>query len=344
MKMKNIAVLFGGVSAEYNVSLQSAYAVLSHIDKTKYNIIPIGISETGEWFYFEGDFQLIRDNTWLYAKLTPITISLSHSDSSFILLKEDSYEKLSVDAVFPVLHGRNGEDGSVQGMLELVNIPIIGCKTLASALCMDKHRSHKLVEAAGVKVPTSHILTDFEAVDEQVSDLVYPLFVKPLRAGSSFGISKVDNSNDLHKAITLAREYDSIVVVEEMIDGFEVGCAIMGSKELIVGRVDEIYLESGFFDFNEKYSLKSSKIYMPARISEKIEEEIKATAKKIYQVLGCEGFARVDMFLNSKNEIVFNEVNTIPGFTEFSRYPNMMKGIGIDFEALIDALIRNVFE
>lgn len=221
-------------------------------------------------------------------------------------------------------------------------IPVVGCDTLSSALCMDKDRAHKLVSLAGISVPKSVTFKRFNkeaAMKEIEANLTYPLFIKPVRAGSSFGITKVIEKQELDAAIELAFEHDTEVIVEETINGFEVGCAVLGIDELIVGRVDEIELSSGFFDYTEKYTLKSSKIYMPARIDAEAEKRIQETAVTIYKALGCSGFSRVDMFYTPSGEIVFNEVNTIPGFTSHSRYPNMMKGIGLSFAQMLDKLI-----
>ncbi len=241
-----------------------------------------------------------------------------------------------------MLHGKNGEDGTVQGMLELAGIPFVGCDTLSSALCMDKDRAHKLVAAAGIEVPKSVVFCEEnrgEALQTVLSDFSLPFFVKPVRAGSSFGISRITEFSELEGAVDEAFSHDSEVIVEENIDGFEVGCAVMGINALTVGRVDEIELSEGFFDFTEKYTLRSSRIHMPARIDEAKEKQIQETAKTIYRALGCSGFARVDMFLTPSGSIVFNEVNTIPGFTSHSRYPNMMKGIGMSFPRMLDRLI-----
>ena len=251
--------------------------------------------------------------------------------------------KLPIDVAFPVLHGKNGEDGTVQALFELAGIPIAGCGLLASALCMDKDRAHKLVSTAGVAVPAAVVLrkeTEMKDVLKQAEKIGYPLFVKPVKAGSSFGVTKVTDRTELPAAVSLAFEYDDTVIVEENIDGFEVGCAVLGNEELTVGEVDEIELADGFFDFTEKYTLKTSAIHVPARIDSRTAEQIRETAKIIYKTLDCRGFARVDMFLTPSGEIIFNEVNTIPGFTSHSRYPNMMKAAGMSFEQIISAVIE----
>ena len=344
MQKKTIAVIFGGNSSEYEVSLQSAASVLENINREKYHIIPIGITREGEWYHYTGGAEKLTDNSWFEdrSKLYSVAVSQNPSVSGFIEFDENRTRLIKVDLVFPVLHGRNGEDGTLQGLFELAGIPVVGCDTLSSALCMDKTRAHKLVGAYGIRVPESVTFKAYEkeqALEEIRDKLKYPLFVKPVRAGSSFGISKISEAKELEAAIKLALEYDTEVIVEENIAGFEVGCAVLGTDELLVGRVDEIELSNGFFDYCEKYTLKSSKIYMPARIDAETEKRIQDTGIAIYRILGCSGFARVDMFLTEAGEIVFNEVNTIPGFTSHSRYPNMMKGIGLSFGDMLDKLI-----
>lgn len=338
MQKKSIAVIFGGCSSEYEVSLQSAFAILEHLNSEKYNIIPIGITRQGDWYRYHGEYVKLLSDTWTQnpAELTSVTVSHNRSTKGII---ENGNTITKLDFAFPVLHGKNGEDGTVQGLFELAGIPVIGCGTMSSALCMDKDRAHKLVEAAGIAVPKAVTLRSPSQIDK-ANGLTYPLFVKPVRAGSSFGITKVSTPDELPAAIELAFSHDDIVIIEENVDGFEVGCAVLGmDDDLTVGRVDEIELSDGFFDYTEKYTLRSSKIHMPARIDAECEKRIRETAKLIYQVLGCSGFARVDMFLRPDGMIVFNEVNTIPGFTSHSRYPNMMKGIGLTFTGILEKLI-----
>jgi D-alanine---D-serine ligase len=345
MKKKNIAVLFGGLSSEYPVSLQSAHAVLYHLKEERYNVIPIGITREGEWLRYYGALENILNDTWQEDTdhCVPAMISPDRSMHGLVELTNNTVKFNRLDAVFPVLHGKNGEDGTVQGLVELAGIPLIGCDTLSSALCMDKDKAHKLVQTAGINVPKAIVITDYSSEADLlacISDFTYPLFVKPVRAGSSFGITKISKPEELQGAIQLAYEYDREVIIEENIEGFEVGCAVLGKENLMIGRVDEIELMKGFFDYTEKYTLKSSEIHMPARIDEETEMRIKEAAETIYKTLGCSGFARVDMFLTPEKKIIFNEVNTIPGFTAHSRFPNMMKGIGMSFEAILDKLIR----
>ncbi len=341
---KRIAVIFGGHSSEYEVSLQSAFSVLQNMNENKFEVFPVGITREGEWYHYTGGLEQIRDNSWAEEKenLHSVAVSQSRPAPGFLVFDGDGCRRIPVDLVLPVLHGRNGEDGTLQGLFELAGIPVAGCGTLSSALCMDKDRAHKLVGLAGIAVPKAVAFrqADQEAACRKVKEsLSCPLFVKPLRAGSSLGITRITKMQELVPAVEFAFTYDTEVIVEEEVDGSEVGCAILGDEVLTVGRVDEVALSGSFFDYTEKYTLQSSRIYMPARVERKTEERIQETAMAIYRTLGCSGFARVDMFYTSSGEIVFNEVNTIPGFTSHSRYPNMMKGIGLSFTEVLDKLL-----
>ena len=344
MEKKRIAVLFGGNSTEYEVSLQSAAAVLANIDADKFDIFPVGITRDGEWYHYAGETEEISKGAWCedQSNLYPVVASQSRFVKGFLEFFGNEWRTVKIDLAFPVLHGKNGEDGTVQGVFELAGIPIVGCNVLSSAICMDKDRAHKLVELAGIAVPKSVAFqkSDMDAAVQKINEtLTYPIFVKPVRAGSSFGITRVTEPVQLASAIELAFSHDAEAIAEEEISGFEVGCAVLGSKEFIVGRVDEIELSGGFFDYTEKYTLKTSKIHMPARIDEETEKRIQKAAVTIYKALGCSGFARVDMFYTPSGEIVFNEVNTIPGFTSHSRYPNMLKGIGLSFPQMLEKLL-----
>lgn len=371
--MKKIAVLFGGHSSEYEVSLQSAYAVLNAysalnadsasvmpdteegLEKEerlqggqkagRWEAVPVGISREGDWYLYEGDLGKIPEDSWRQEpECRPLTLCMNRSQHGFIVWRDGKTELLRVDAAFPVLHGRNGEDGTVQGALELAGIPVIGCGTLASALCMDKELAHRVAAGAGVRVPASVVFSRGECAEgaAEAGKLGYPLFIKPLRAGSSLGITKVTEPEALPAALEYAFAYDGLVVAEEMILGFEVGCAVLEEEgKLLTGEVDEIELSEGFFDFEEKYNLKTSQIHVPARIDAGTAAKIKDTAKRIFRALALSGFARVDMFLTPQGEIYFNEVNTIPGFTEHSRFPGMAAAAGTGFVELIDRLTKN---
>ena len=341
MNKITLGVLFGGVSSEHDISTGAAKGILSAIDKEKYNLVLLGITKEGRWFLFDDDIDLLPEDRWLTSpSLVPAWISPDRSVHGVVTAKGDT---IRLDAVFPVLHGKNGEDGTVQGLFELAGVPVIGCGTLSSALCMDKDRAHKLAALAGIRVPRSHVFhssDDFSRIAQAAEELGYPVFVKPVRAGSSFGITKVSGPEELPAAMEEAFRHDSAVILEETIPGFEVGCAVMGNEELTVGLVDEIALSEGFFNYEEKYTLKTSAIHCPARIPPEKAAEIQAAAKTIYRALDCRVFARVDLFLTPDGEIVFNEVNTIPGSPPPSRYPSMMQGIGISFGELVTRLIE----
>ncbi len=342
----NIAVFFGGRSSEYSISLQSAHGVMSNLDRTKYRVLPIGISQTGKWFYYTGDIDRIPEDAWLDpSHCTPVCLVPGDRGGIYLVHSDGSQTPLDIDLALPILHGKNGEDGTIQGLLQMLDIPLVGCGVLSSALCMDKDRAHRLASYAGILVPRAATVMAGEdrgslyALAEEVG---YPLYVKPVKQGSSYGITRVETPDKLEAAIDYAFQYDDEVIVEENIVGFEVGCAVMGKgAKLLVGEVDEIEIPGGFFDFTEKYNLITSSIYVPARIDEALTARVKETAKTLYRVLGCEGFARVDMFVTPGGQVYFNEINTIPGFTAHSRYPGMMGAAGLSFSAMLDKLIAD---
>lgn len=342
--MKTILVLFGGCSSEYEVSLQSAQAVLAHLDPRQVRPLPVGVTCDGRWLYCPASPDRLPHETWMEGGV-PCALRLDRGKTALLLL-DGGNTALDFDAAFPVLHGKNGEDGTVQGLLELVGIPLIGCGTLSSALCMDKDRAHKLAALAGIRTPKSAVFSPaapWEEIVETAKSLGYPLFVKPVRAGSSFGVSRVESPGSLSAAVEAAFRHDGRILLEEAVPGFEVGCAVMGNPgetELTVGAVDEIELSGGFFDFGEKYTLKTSAIHCPARISPSQAARVQAAARTVYAALDCRVFARVDFFLTPEGELLFNEVNTIPGFTAHSRYPSMMQAAGLSFPALLRRLVE----
>lgn len=349
---KKVAVIFGGCSAEYSVSLQSASAVIDQFDREKYELILLGITKQGQWFQYEGPTENILKDAWYNEKCCiPAVISPSREVHGILRFSGNQVDQIHIDVAFPVLHGSNGEDGTLQGLLELSGIPFVGCGTLSSAICMDKDLAHLIAKAAGIKTPPFLAVRKFGSgngaekeywaqVAKQADALGYPLFVKPARAGSSFGITKVKGRSELRRALVNAFEYDSKAVIEKAIEGFEVGCAVLGNESLIIGELDEIELQRGFFNFHEKYTLETSKIHLPARVDEAKTSEIKETAKTLYRLFECRGFARVDVFLTPGGDIVFNEINTIPGFTAHSRYPSMLGQIGIPFGQTIEILVE----
>lgn len=344
MEKKNIAVIFGGCSSEYEVSLSSAASVIDHMDRNQYHVVMVGITREGQWFRYHGSVEEIRQDRWHdHPGCTPAFISPSREIEGLVELVNTEYRVTRIDAVFPILHGKNGEDGTVQGLLELSGIPFVGCGSLSSAICMDKEIAHTLVRAAGIDTPDSVTIYEGESIDQAsvaAAKFGFPLYVKPAKSGSSLGITKASDIDELIEGVRIAFSHDNKVLIEQNISGFEVGCAVLGNVDPIVGELDEIEIESGFFNFQEKYSLETSTIHLPARIDASTAAQVKETALTIYRTLGCEGFARVDMFLSNEGKLVFNEVNTIPGFTSKSRYPNMLRAIGISYPEIVDRLIQ----
>ena len=342
-KKKTLAVLFGGHSSEYEVSLQSAAAVLEAVDTERFDPLPIGITKDGNWHHYLGTYSAIAAGTWVDDPmlLRPAAFSPSRGAPGFWELHNGKWMLRRIDLAFPVLHGKNGEDGTVQGLFELSGIPLVGCGTLASALCMDKDRAHKLVSLAGIAVPKSVVLEkNTTAARQRILDtLSFPVFVKPVRAGSSFGVTRVESRDALGIAVDAAFRYDSSVIVEEAVPGFEVGCAVLGTDTLTVGRADEIELSGGRPKIGYNRAALIADIEQFLGYGNTNDAVLIGAGKLGRALLGCSGFARVDLFLTPSGELVFNEVNTIPGLTAHSRFPNMMKGIGLSFPQMIDRLL-----
>lgn len=345
MTRTKLAILFGGASPEYEVSLKSAQAVIAAVSPEQYDLTLLGITRHGQWLKYDGPLEEIQNDTWMHHRsCVPAIISPDRGTRrGVVVFRDGAATNIPIDVVFPVLHGKMGEDGTVQGLLELAGIPCVGCSILSAAVGLDKEVAHKLVAAQGIPTPPSIVL-HAPVADAELQDLTgslrAPLFVKPARAGSSIGITRVAHRGDLSAAVNAAFAHDGKVIVEEAVPGFEVGCAIIGNERLMIGEVDEIELQDGFFDYTEKYTLQTSRIHMPARLDQRTADRIKQTAVTIYRALNCTGFARVDMFVTPEHHIVFNEVNTMPGFTAHSRFPNMVKAIGVGFEQLVDMVIR----
>jgi D-alanine--(R)-lactate ligase len=269
-------------------------------------------------------------------------LSPDSSVHGLLVLGQGQYETISLDLVFPVLHGKLGEDGAMQGLLELSGIPYVGCDVQSSALCMDKSLAYIVASGAGIATPNFWTVTVHENVDP--GRFTYPVFVKPARSGSSFGVSKVRRKEDLLSAVKTARQYDSKVLIEEAVAGSEVGCAILGNDmNLAVGEVDQISLSHGFFRIHQESAPESgsdnSTVTVPADISAESRLLVQETAKAIYRALGCRGLSRVDVFLKEDGKVVLNEVNTLPGLTSYSRYPRMMAAAGLPFSEMIDRMV-----
>ena len=346
---KTVAVLFGGASPEYGISLCSAAAVIRGLSQGtpagKYALVMVGITRKGEWYRYPGTVDAIENDTWFQSGHCTRAV-LSPDRSTRGLLEWDGSQMTihPVDVVFPMLHGANGEDGTIQGLCELAGIPYVGCGVLGSSAGMDKDVAHMLAQKAGVQVPRSVVLypgEDHTAALCTAKTFGYPLFVKPANAGSSYGITMVEREEQLESAVELAFRYDRKAVIEEGIPGFEVGCAALGSgQEVLIGEVDEIELKQGWLDYEEKYGNRTAEIHLPARVSPEIRQKIKDTGRVLFKALCCDGFARIDMFLTPDNRVVFNEINTIPGFTSHSRYPKMLEAAGLEFSQVVDRLIE----
>ncbi len=334
-----IAILFGGCSEEHDVSVKSAVEVAAGIDTHRYEPIYVGISKRGAWMLCEQPGVTDDDDAGPRAVLSP-----DRATHGLFVEAGDAWRTVHIDAVFPVLHGTTGEDGAVQGLLELSGIPYVGCGIASSAICMDKTLAYVVARHAGIATPAFSILDGVGVGVAEPDDLTYPVFVKPARSGSSFGVTKVDGARELDAAIAAAREYDRKVVIEQAIVGTEVGCAVLGNDaDLFVGAVDQIELSHGYFRIHQEdqpeQGSENATITVPANLPEGQCEEIRATARSIYTALGCSGLARVDMFLQEDGRIVLNEVNTLPGFTSYSRYPRMMAAAGLGRSELIDRLL-----
>ncbi|TJZ80173.1 D-alanine--(R)-lactate ligase VanO [Rhodococcus oryzae] len=337
MSRLKVGVIFGGASEEHPVSIKSAREVARNLDTEKYEPFWIGITTGGEWKLCDGP-----DADWENRSARPAVLSPDRSVHGLLVMEQGGYETVRLDLVFPVLHGKLGEDGAIQGLLELAGIPYVGCDIQGSAVCMDKALAYTVAKSAGIATPTFWVVAENEKVD--ADHLRYPVFVKPARSGSSFGVSKVTREDELPNALSAARQYDSKVLIEEAVAGSEIGCAVMGERfGLITGEVDRVDLSHGFFRIHQEDSpengSENSTFIVPADISDESRRLVQETAKAIYRTLGCKGLARVDMFLTDDGRVVLNEVNTMPGMTSYSRYPRMMAAAGLPLTDVIDRLI-----
>ena len=349
-----VVLLFGGMSSEHEVSRVSVGNFVNNIDREKYEVLTVGITKEGRWLYTEATAAQMADGSWEeLAGNMACVISPDRADHGMILFTPEGHvEKVHVDVVIPVLHGLWGEDGTVQGLLELAGIPYVGCGVLASAVCMDKAVANALFEANGVPhtrwlaADRWEIESDLEGVCEGVEKkLGWPVFVKPANAGSSVGISKVSSRDELKKAIDLALENDRKVVFEAFVDGQEVECAVIGSDPAVSTRPGEILAGAEFYTYDDKYKNGVSQVVIPAKLPEEKLDEVKTYAAMAYTALGCEGLARCDFFVEKDTgRVLINEINTFPGFTPISMYPKLMEHEGIPVPALMDRLIALALE
>lgn len=347
-----LAVIFGGASSEHEVSLMSAASILQNLSKDKYDIYMLGITKAGKWLLFTGDVSELTDGTWENGSTTPAVLSPDPSTHGLIVLKETGAETIRLDCVFPALHGKNGEDGTIQGLFKLSGIPFVGCETLASAVCMDKAVTHTLLSAANIE--QAHYLwfyaDRFDAAPDTIKNKIiarlnFPVFVKPANAGSSIGVSKVDTPEGLDEAIKKAAAEDSKIVVEEGIVGQEVECAVLGNRDADASIVGEIGASAAFYDYEDKYVNGTSQLFIPARLAPEVAEKVREIAVRAYRWLGCSGLSRVDFFVTEgDHRVILNEINTLPGFTPISMYSKLRMASGVTFSELLDQLIDLAFK
>ena len=353
MKKLNVCVLFGGMSPEHAVSLRSAESVLNHMDHEKYNIFPVGITRDGDWVLYTGkDYSLLPTGEWekypgnRRAAISPVR------GQGLLNFEGDCVVRELIDVVFPVLHGENGEDGAIQGLLQLAGIPYVGPHISASAVAMDKTLTKLVVDNAGIPqaawqlVRRSQIANRMEpTLDALEKRFAYPVFVKPAGTGSSVGVSKAAHREALKIALETAAQFDEKILVEEFIHGREIEVAVMGNESPVASTCGEIDSGVEFYDYEAKYVTDTSTAYIPARISEEVQEQVREAAVKVYSAIGCQGLSRVDFFVTYEEErVVFNEINTIPGFTSISMYPKLFAASGIPYGQLIDELLKLAME
>lgn len=338
-----VCVIFGGKSPEHDISRKSATSVLNNLDKDKYDITMIGITKAGEWFLYTGDVSEIESGRWEQGEKKHAIISPDASDKAILVL-DNGIEKIHPDIVFPVLHGEYGEDGTIQGLLEMSGIKYVGMGVLASANGMDKAFMKVIMADAGIPQADWVIVKTEEPQDKYITEieekLGYPCFVKPCNTGSSVGVGKAYNRDELIDALKTAANFDRKILVEEFVDGHEVECAVLGNSNPKAAEVGEIVPTVEFYDFDAKYNDNSTQLHIPAEISEELKNQVREYAVKAFKALDGMGLSRVDFFVRYKdNKVVLNEINTMPGFTNISMYPKLWNAVGLSYTELLDKLI-----
>lgn len=349
----NLGLIFGGRSGEHEVSLQSARSIANAVDPEKFNLFLLAIDKSGNWF-------LADPNDYLYHADDPSKIKLKvqsekqvalvpKGNSNRILKLSNGREMGSLDVAFPIIHGTFGEDGCLQGFMAMLNLPCVGADVLGSAIGMDKYIAKQLLIQAGVSVADFIIVDGSEKTDEIVQQAAdkfgFPVFIKPAASGSSVGVSKASNKEELKGSLLKALLYDRRVLIEEAIKGREIECAILGNEKLLASTPGEIIPQHEFYSYEAKYlDADGARLEMPANIPDEVAARVKEIAQKSYRALSCSGMARVDMFLTEKGELILNEINTLPGFTKISMYPKLMELSGIPFTELIDRLVNLAIE
>ena len=352
MTKLRVGIVFGGKSAEHEVSLQSAKNIVDAIDKSKFDLVLLGIDKQGQWHINDATSYLRNAND-------PAHIALNHSGSNVALIPGQSYQQLieadnahplsQIDVIFPIVHGTLGEDGCLQGLLRVANLPFVGSGVLGSAVSMDKDVAKRLLRDAGLNVAPFITLTRSTRAKVNFADieqrLGLPMFIKPANQGSSVGVSKVSNEQQFHAAIDLAFTFDHKVVIERGIHGREIECAVLGNDNPQASTCGEIVVNSDFYSYETKYiDEESARVVVPAALSAEINDKIRTIAIQAYQTLECSGMARVDVFLTNDNEVIINEINTLPGFTNISMYPKLWQASGIGYSELITRLLTLALE
>jgi len=343
-----VAIIFGGKSAEHEISIISAKNVIDAIDKDKYKPVPIGIDKDGTWYLNDESKFILESSNPKLAKINRADIKVAlvpTNNSNELVSITDNKNKGRIDVAFPVLHGTYGEDGSIQGLLRMANIPYVGADVLGSAVGMDKDVLKRLLRDAEIPTPKFEVFDkktikniSFEKLAEKLGA---PMFIKPANLGSSVGISKVDNKEEFRKAVEDAFKYDKKIIIEESITGREIECSVLGNEDPIASLPGEIVVNNGFYSYETKYlDEETATLEIPAKLPEEIVEKVQECAVKTFKTLCCSGMARVDFFLCDDNKILVNEINTIPGFTKISMYPKLWKASGITYRELIDRLIQ----
>ena len=349
MNKKNIVVIFGGQSPEHEVSLNSASMIISNMNEEKYYIIPIGITKEGQWLIYDGPVEHIKTGEWKKYG-TPAIISPDATQKSILKIIGDKKKKIPVDVIFPVLHGKWGEDGTIQGLFEMAQIPYVGDGVLSSCVSMDKVFTKMIAKSVNIEQAKylwfyTYELEHCENILNQIEkELQYPCFIKPANTGSSVGITKAHNREELKKALYYAAKFDTKVIAEEFIDGREIECSVLGNENPIASGVGEIFSAAEFYDYDAKYNNAESKTVVPAELDKEITDKIRKIAIKIFKAVEGTGLARVDFLIQKNtNRIIFNELNTMPGFTSISMYPMLWEAEGKSKELLIDELITLAF-
>ena len=353
MKKLNVCILFGGISPEHEVSLRSAESVLNNIDHEKYNVFPVGITKDGQWILFGGsDYSMLPAGTWMHCEGSCKAIISPVRGQGLLCFTGSGLTQEHIDVVFPVLHGENGEDGAMQGLMQMAGIAYVGPHVAASAVSMDKTLTKLVVDHAGVTqaawflVRREQLAANMEmTLNALEARFSYPMFVKPAGTGSSVGVSKAADRVALINALNAAAKFDKKILVEEFIHGREIEVAVLGNDEPVASICGEIDSGVEFYDYDAKYITNTSTAYIPARIPEAVQNAVREAAVKVYSAIGCQGLSRVDFFVTYEgNRVVFNEINTLPGFTSISMYPKLWTATGIPYSQLIDRLLGLALE